>query len=294
MDSIPRTDRLPYLHVPSGNAQRIGQQSQRATNLANKVEVRSRNIFQRALLWVKEWVQSRVQSARISRALAPFVKAAKADSAGVISAEHVKKMNSVLADGTNPHAIPLLAETVQDSIQSLNLVELKRFQSSLGQLSTTKTLPGKTLSDAVDRRIKDARINEAKSHLSNALGVFSEMSAKPFEAVFLISAIQSDLLTILDLFQPAEGSAAEAEASASQRITFDSASSVITLQALTTWFDGHSPAQKQRVKANLWSVASDYSQVSDGPKPEQAVFAFCQSVTTLLWPKDSRHAYFAD
>jgi hypothetical protein len=292
MDSIPHTSRPSHAEVHGGKVPQISRQQPRVANLANKVDTRSRSIFHRALLWIKGWVQPRAKMSAINRALAPFIKAAKADSRCVISIEHLNKLESMLADSSNPHAIPLVAETVPDNIKLLNLVGLKRLKSSLGQLASSETLLGKTLLDTVDRRINDVQINEAKYRLSNALGVFSEMSAKTSEPDFLVSVIQSDLLTILDLVEPTERIAAETEGSASQRITFESASSVMTLQALRTWFDGHSPAQQLRVKTNFWSVAYDYSLVRDGAKADQAVFAFCRSVTTLLWPEDPRHAYF--
>jgi hypothetical protein len=290
MDSIAYTPRLSYSPAPFGNAARTSsQQPRRAASLPNKVDAGSRNIFQRALLWIKGWMQSRVKAASLGRALSPFIKAAKTDGASAISPDHVKKLASALADGASSHAASLVAETVRDSVRSLDLTELKRLQVFLRSRSASGTQCEKTLFDTVQCSIKDAKVKEAKRNLSAALAKFSQLSAKPFEFDFLVSAIQHDLLTIVDLVQPA-GS----DATATGTVEFESASSVITPQALKAWFDGHSPVQQKRVKANLWSIANDFGLTRGGARADQAMHAFCRTATTLLWPDDKRHARLYD
>lgn len=290
MDSIAYTPRLPYTQAPAGSAARTSsQQPRRAVSLPNQAHASSPNIFQRALIWIKGWVQSRAKAASLNRALSPFIKAAKTNSAIAISPEHVKKLASALADGASSHTASLVAETVRDSVRSLDLAGLKRLQVSLRSGTPSGTQCEKTLLETVECSIKDAKVKEAKRNLSEALTKFSQSSAKPFELDFVVSAIQHNLLTIVDLVQPAGRNA-----TAAGMVEFESASSVISRQALKTWFDGHSPVHQKRVKTNLWSIANDFSLTRSGARADQAMHAFCRTATTLLWPDDKRHAGLYD
>ena len=97
MDTIARIPRLPYSQTPGNAASNLAKQPLKATAPATRADVRSHNIFQRTLLWIKGWVQSRVKAASVNRALSPFVKAAKPDSTGLITDAHFKKLKSALA-----------------------------------------------------------------------------------------------------------------------------------------------------------------------------------------------------
>lgn len=239
-------------------------------------------------------MQSRVKAASVNRALSPFVKAAKPDSTGLITDAHFKKLKSALAlaDGSKMQAAALMKEIVRDSVRSLDLAGLELLQNLLGSQNASDTQWKKPLLEEVECSIKDAKVKEAQRNLSEALILFSKMSAKPFELDFLVSAIQHNLLTIVDLVQPTESIAAGSEAETTRKIGFEAASSVITLPALKTWFNGHSSVQQNRLKTNLWSVANDSRLSFSDAESDQAMFAFCRTITTLLWPKDSRHGIF--
>jgi hypothetical protein len=293
MESIAHTSRRAYAEAPGGNTNRIsGEQPQRLASRATKIKTNTSccTIFHRTLLWIKGWVQSRVKAASLNRALSPFISAAKSGNSSVITPEQLKKLEAALADGARPHAVSLLAETVRASVKSLNLVELKRLQLSLGQLTPSGTRFQKDLSATLDRSIEDAKINEAKCHLLETLSIFSKMSAAPVDPDFLVSDIQHHLLRITNLAQPMDGISARSGPRAARKISFESASSIITRQALKTWFDEHSAEQQASIKADLWRLTNDYGPARNGAEADQAVFAFCRTVTTVLWPEDSRHA----
>nr|WP_314624537.1 hypothetical protein [uncultured Noviherbaspirillum sp.] len=295
MDSIAYTSRLPYAEVLSRNPSRLfkQQQPQRAANLVNKVDTPSRSIFQRALLWIKGWVQGRVKAASINRALAPFIKAAKAGSASAITPEHLNKLASALADGGNPHVARLIAGTVRKSIKSLDLAGLKRLKNLLGRLNQSGTHLEKTLLETVDGNIKEAKVKEAKLNLYSALSIFSEWSAKPVnansKAGISLDSIKHNLLTIIDLLEPAGKITDVDDAEHLRKIDFRAASSVITKQTLNSWFMEHSPNQQPRVKTNLWSMAQDSVLERSASEGDRAIHAFCTAVTKSLWPNDKRH-----
>ena len=235
-------------------------------------------------------MQSRVKAASLNRALAPFIKAAKTDIASVITEDHLKKLGSALTDGARKHDASLVAEVVRDNVKSLDLDGLKRLKALLGKLTVLDTPFQRTLVNTVSDSIKDAKLREARCNLSDALTLFSQSSAGTFEYDFVVPAIQHDLLTIMDLVQPAGDVLARAVNEFPREIEFESAAFVITRPALEKWFNGHSHTQKGRVKFNLWSIANDGKLKSSSAESDQAMFAFCRTVTTLLWPDDKRHA----
>ena len=275
MDALGFASRRSFSEVHGARTQRnCIEQLPRATASAGRVNVNSRNIFQRALIWIKGWVQSRVKAASLNRALVPFIKAAKTDSATVIRPHHLKKLAAVMADGAKQHDVSLVAEVVRDNVNSLDLTGLKRLRIELGKLTPSGTPFERTLLETVDGSINDAKVTEAKRNLSKVLTSFSRLFASPSDASFVLPDIHHYLLTILKLVQPAGDSP--------QKIEFKSASSVITTETLTEWFDGYSLPEKQRVKANLRSIAIDSSITRASPEADRAMKAFCRFVTTLI------------
>lgn len=269
MDAIARRELLDSFARFDGNAPHAcSTRSARARALTSVANSDKSNIFQRTLLWIKGLVQSRAKAISLNRALFPFIKHAKQKSTCLIPDDQFKNLASALARPVEckQHAAGLVAEVVRDNVKTLNLVELKRLQA----LVRERPSPGEPLEQIllieVDNCVIEAKAKEAKRNLSEALDIFSRLSAESFDADFVVSAMHHNLQTINDLAQP-----------------------VVTNKALNTWYEGHSTAQKKRVKLNLWSVAMDSSLAHSESQSDKQMYSFCNSATKSLWPDDMRH-----
>ena len=249
------------------------------------------SIFQRSVVHITDCIRAPIAGMRISRALVPFIEKAKEKTSGPIANDRFEALQSafVCAMGANRRMDEFASEAVRNNIKSLHLSEIKVLQKLFRERENSGSHLDPSLLSAVDDCVREAVIREAKRNLSEVLTRFSKHSAGTFDTEVDLSAMEHNFVEILMLVQPAADATGKDNADCPECDTFESASSIITQEALKPWFNRHSRSQQSRVKTNLWITANDLQLAKSDGRSDRLIHAFCKFATKLLWPKDPRN-----
>jgi hypothetical protein len=251
-----------------------------------------KNIFQRVLLHIREWVESRVNTTRIKRALDPFINEAGGKVFGSLTEQHFEKLESALSSANRVKSGKgkVIDKAVRDNLNQFNLVQRRALQDQLAQRGQSGKPVDAALMQAVHNCVQEALIARIEAQLFVILEAFAMHAAKPFEELVAAKELEQPLEMILDLVRPDSGATV-------QTVQVDNLFKCLTtlgIKSIKAWFSHQRPVQQQRIGAAILHAAKNPDFLKpDAPKAHRSFQAFCAVIsgfavkpgeTCLIWP----------
>lgn len=245
-------------------------------------------VVQRAIVWIKDWVQSKVAAFHISRALAPFVKSVSQAPASAPTAAQFEALASTLEllISKKNHAQDVIRAAVSRSMAKMDRMEQAAFRAKLGefkpvdQVRTFSEPVWESLYLAVNETLARSICRDAESCVMNALKQIADLatsgSAFRFNELEFAGAFLAEHLKIITF----DKESANASLSSARQMACIPGS---THSAVRQWFTTKKVTDRNKILSTLGMVVNDKSLPGlRDPDKKMRLAAFCKQMKEVL------------